>query len=80
VFVKFTSRIRRFSSINSATSFDNTSPPKGHTIWLFARSIRGGERNAALLTLASSAIRNDLDVWRYIKDVLDQLLAGSTDY
>ena len=24
--------------------------------------------------------RNDLDVWVYVKDVLDQLLAGRTDY
>ena len=28
----------------------------------------------------SSAVRNDLDVWAYVKDVLDQLLLGSTDY
>ena len=33
-----------------------------------------------MLTLASSALRNDLDVWQYVKDVLDQLLAGVTDY
>ena len=32
------------------------------------------------MTLVSSARRHDLDVWVYIKDVLDQLLAGSTDY
>ena len=25
-------------------------------------------------------LRNDLDVWQYVKDVLDQLLAGATDY
>ncbi len=47
---------------------------------LFAGSVAGGERNAGFLTLASSALRNDLDVWLYVKDVLDQLLAGSTDY
>ena len=39
-----------------------------------------GERAADFLTLTSSAVRNDLDVWAYLKDVLDQLLAGSTDY
>ena len=33
-----------------------------------------------MLTLVSSAVRNDLHVWAYLKDVLDQLLAGSTDY
>lgn len=38
------------------------------------------ERAADFLTLVSSAVRNDLDVWAYIKDVLDQLLAGSKDY
>ena len=38
------------------------------------------ERNAGFLTLVSSALRNDLDIWRYVKDVLDQLLAGVTDY
>lgn len=52
----------------------------GRKNWLFAGSIAGGERNAGFLTLASSALRNDLDVWLYVKDVLDQLLAGSTDY
>ena len=39
-----------------------------------------GERAADFLTLVSSAVRNDLDVWSYIKDVLDRLLAGETDY
>lgn len=52
----------------------------GRKNWLFAGSIAAGERAANFLTLVSSAIRNDLDVWAYMKDVLDQLLAGSTDY
>lgn len=52
----------------------------GRKNWLFAGSIAGGERTAGMLTLASSALRNDLDVWAYVKDVLDQLLAGLTDY
>ena len=52
----------------------------GRKNWLFAGSVKGGERNAAMMTLVSSAHRNDLDVWAYIKDVLDQLLVGSTDY
>ena len=33
-----------------------------------------------LLTLVSTAHRNDLDVWMYLNDALDQLLAGLTDY
>lgn len=52
----------------------------GRKNWLFAGSVPGGERAAGFLTLVSSAHRNDLDVWIYVKDVLDQLLAGSTDY
>jgi len=52
----------------------------GRKNWLFVGSVSGGERSAGLLTLASSALRNDLDVWVYVKDVLDQLLAGRTDY
>jgi len=52
----------------------------GRKNWLFLGSLEAGRRAATLLTLVSSALRNDLDVWAYLKDVLDQLLAGSTDY
>ncbi len=52
----------------------------GRKAWLFVCSMEGGEQSALLMTLASSARRHDLDVWTYMKDVLDQLLAGSTDY
>ena len=52
----------------------------GRKNWLFAGSVAGGERTAGFLTLVSSAMRNDLDVWQYVKDVLDQLLAGVTEY
>ena len=52
----------------------------GRKNWLFIGSVAAGERAADFLTLVSSAVRNDLDVWAYIKDVLDRLLAGETDY
>ncbi len=52
----------------------------GRKNWLFIGSVEAGERAADLITIMSSALRNDLDAWYYIKDVLDQLLAGSTDY
>jgi len=52
----------------------------GRKNWLFAGSIAGGERTAGFMTLVSSALRNDLDVWRYVKDVLEQLLSGQTNY
>ena len=48
--------------------------------WLFVGSVAGGERAAGFMTLVSSALRNDLDVWAYVNDVLDQLLSGSVDY
>jgi transposase len=52
----------------------------GRKNWLFVGSVDAGRRAADFLTLVSSAVRNDLDVWSYIKDVLDRLLAGETDY
>ena len=52
----------------------------GRKNWLFLGSVAAGERMADLLTVALRAVRNDLDVWAYVKDVLDQLLAGRTDY
>jgi hypothetical protein len=52
----------------------------GRKNWLFVGSIAAGERTADFFSLVSSALRNDLDVWAYVKDVLDQLLGGSTDY
>lgn len=52
----------------------------GRKNWLFIGSVAAGGRTADLMTLVSSAIRNDLHVWAYVKGVLDALLAGSTDY
>ena len=52
----------------------------GRKAWLFVCSVAGGEQSAKMMTLVSSARRHDLDVGLYVKDVLDRLLAGSTDY
>lgn len=52
----------------------------GRKNWLFLGSVAAGERIADLMTLVSSAVRNNLDVWAYVKDALDRLLAGSDDY
>ena len=52
----------------------------GRKAWLFMGTVEAGERSAKMMTLVSSARRHDLDVWAYIKDVLDRLLAGETDY
>ena len=52
----------------------------GRKAWLFVGNVEAGQRSAMMMTLVSSAKRHDLDVGVYIKDVLDQLLAGCTDY
>jgi transposase len=52
----------------------------GRKNWLFIGSVAAGERIADLLTLVSSAVRNHLDVWIYVKEVLDRMLAGDRDY
>jgi transposase len=52
----------------------------GRKNWQHVGSIVAGYRAANLMTIISSAARNDLDVWVYLKDVLDRTLAGSTDW
>jgi transposase len=52
----------------------------GRKNWLFIGSVAAGRRAALLMTIVSTAIRNELDVAVYLKDVLARLLAGSTDY
>jgi transposase len=52
----------------------------GRKNWLFVGSVAAGERAADFLTVVSSAVRNHLDVWAYVKELLDRLLAGDTDY
>ena len=52
----------------------------GRKNWLFVGSVAAGERAADFFTVVSSAVRNHLDVWAYVSDLLDRLLAGDTDY
>ncbi|MGA0041194.1 MAG: IS66 family transposase [Pirellulales bacterium] len=52
----------------------------GRKNWMFIGSVAAGYRAADLMSLVSSAARNDLDAFLYVKDVLDRLLAGETDY
>jgi transposase len=52
----------------------------GRKNWLVIGSVAAGERAADLMTLVSSAIRNDLDAAAYVKDTLDRLLDGDTDF
>ncbi|MEX1096374.1 MAG: hypothetical protein WED34_10015, partial [Planctomycetales bacterium] len=39
-----------------------------------------GYRAAILMTIVSTAHRHHLDVWLYVKDMLDRLLAGDRDF
>lgn len=52
----------------------------GRKNWLFVGSVAAGERTADFLSIVSSAVRNDLDVWAYVKEGLDRLLAGDRDF
>ena len=52
----------------------------GRKNWIFIGSPAAGDRAAGFFTLVASAVRNDLDVWAYMADVLVRLLAGETDY
>jgi transposase len=52
----------------------------GRKNWLFVGNVEAGERSARLMSIVSSAKRHQLDVRLYIKDLLDRLLAGETDY
>jgi hypothetical protein len=52
----------------------------GRKNWLHIGSVAAGERSANLMTIVSTAVRNDLDVSVYLKDVLDKILAGCTDW
>jgi transposase len=45
----------------------------GRRNWLFVGSEEGGERTAIILTVVASAHRHDLDVWAYLRDVLERL-------
>jgi transposase len=52
----------------------------GRKNWMFIGSVDAGYRAADLMSLVSSAERNDLDVFPYVSDVLRRLLVGDTDY
>jgi transposase len=49
----------------------------GKKNWLFVGSLRAGMRNADLMTLVASAHRHDLDVYEYLKDVIEHLNRGT---
>jgi len=52
----------------------------GRKNWLHLGSLNSGYRTATLMTIVSSAVRNDLDVAAYLEAVLNELLSGNRDY
>ncbi len=52
----------------------------GRKNWLFIGSVEAGYRAAILLSIVSTAHRHHLDVWLYVKDILDRLLAGDRNF
>lgn len=51
----------------------------GRKNWLFVGSEQGGERAATILSVVASAHRHDLDVWAYLRDVLERLARGDCE-
>ncbi len=49
----------------------------GKKNWLFIGSLRAGIRNANLMTLVASAHRHDLDIFEYVRDVIEHLNRGT---
>jgi transposase len=45
----------------------------GRSNWLFAGSLRSGQRAAAIMSLIQSAKMNGLDPYAYLKDVMERL-------
>lgn len=58
---------------NNATERDLRALTIGRKNWLFIGSPEAGPRAAILYTVVASAARHDLDVWAYLRDVLEQL-------
>lgn len=50
----------------------------GRKNWLFIGSPEAGPRAAVLYTIVASAARHDLDVWAYLRDVLERLAELAT--
>jgi transposase len=64
---------------NNATERDLRALTIGRKNWLFIGSQEAGPRAAILYTVVASAARHDLDVWAYLRDVLERLAIGSAD-
>lgn len=64
---------------NNATEGDLRALTIGRKAWLFIGSPAAGPRAAVLYTVVASAARHDLDVWAYLRDVLQRLATGGVE-
>lgn len=64
---------------NNATERDLRALTIGRKNWLFIGSPQAGPHAATLLTVVASAARHDLDVWAYLRDVLERLAVGDVE-
>jgi transposase len=64
---------------NNAVERDLRALTIGRKNWLFIGSQEAGPRAAILYTVVASAARHDLDVWAYLRDVLERLAVGAAD-
>lgn len=62
---------------NNDTERDLRQLTVGRKNWLFIGSPEAGPRAAILYTVVASAVRHDLDVWAYLRDVLERLACRS---
>jgi len=64
---------------NNATERDLRALTVGRNNWLFIGSHEAGPRAAILYTVVASAARHDLDVWAYLREVMERLAQGEND-
>jgi transposase len=53
--------------------------PHSRKNWLFVGAPEAGPRAATIYTIVASAARHDLDLWAYLRDVLERLATGAED-
>lgn len=61
---------------NNATERDLRALTVGRNNWLFIGSHAAGPRAAILYTVVASAARHDLDIWAYLREVMERLASG----
>ena len=77
--------LRRYTEDGRLTIDNNASERRlraqaiGRKNWLFVGGEKPGERAAVIYTIISSAHRHLLDIWAYLRDVLERLAKGEDD-